>query len=173
MPRTRFALTLLVTGAAALTLTGLSCGKKTAERAAENAVERASNGNVNVDINKNSVTVNINGGSTVGTVGESVSVPADFPADVYIIDGTVKTAVKNAETKGFSLSINTSLTPTETQTRYEDQLKAQGWNIILSVKSGDGATLSAEKNGRNVSVIISTIEGVTNVILGTTEKPSG
>ncbi len=155
--------------AGGLLLTGAACGKKVAEKAAEQAVERASNGNVNIDINKNSVKVNINGGSTVGEVGDSVKVPDGFPSDVYVIDGTVKTAIAKTDTKGYTLSINTNLTPAEAKSRYDAKLKEQGWTIVMTLDSGDGATISASKGQRNVSVIISTSDGQTNVILGTSE----
>ncbi len=152
-----------------LPLLGLSCGKKVAEKTAEQAIERASNGNVNIDINQNSVKVNINGGSTVGEVGESVKLPDGFPSDVYVIDGTIKTAVVKTDTQGYTLSINTNLTPAEAKSRYDAKLKEQGWNIVMALDSGDGATISASKSQRNVSVIISTSDGQTNVILGTSE----
>lgn len=152
-----------------LPLLGLSCAKKAVERSAEKSIEKATNGAADVDIGTNSVKVNINGGSTVGEVGDSVKVPDGFPSDVYVIDGTVKTAVTKTDTKGYTLSINTSLTPAEAKSRYEAKLKEQGWTIIMTLDAGDGATVSASKGERNVTVIISTSDGQTNVILGTSE----
>ncbi len=154
---------------ASLLLLGAACGKKAAEKTAEQAVERASNGAVNVDIDKNNVKISINGGSTVGEVGESVKIPDGFPSDVYVIDGAVKTAVAKTDTKGYTLSINTNLAPAEAKSQYETKLKEQGWTIVMTLDSGDGATISATKGQRNVSVIISVSDGQTNVILGTSE----
>ncbi len=98
-----------------------------------------------------------------------MKIPDGFPSDVYVIDGAVKTAVAKTDTKGYTLSINTDLAPAEAKSKYETKLKEQGWTIVMAIDSGDGATISASKGQRNVSVIISVSDGQTNVILGTSE----
>lgn len=152
-------------------LIGASCGQKAVERTAEKALEKASNGNVDIDINKNTVAVNINGGVT-GQIGDDVKLPNDFPSDVYVVDGTIKTAIRNAERNGFSVSLQTTKTPAEVKALYDEKLKAQGWNETLSMNAGDGSTTSASKGTRTVTVIITSSDGVTAVMLSVIENPT-
>lgn len=153
----------------ALVLTG--CGKNTAEKTAEKTIERATNGNVNVDVSGSNVNIkiNTNEGTIEGSTGESVSLPSGFPSDVYVIDGTIKTVVKKTDTNGYSVSLETAKTAAEAKTLYESKLKGAGWNVTFSMTTDTGATLSATKGTRTCTVIISTDQGVTTVILGTSE----
>ena len=162
----------VIVSAVVLALLVTGCGKKAAEKTAEKVIEKASNGNVNVDITgKNvNVTINTNSGTIEGSTGESVSLPSDFPSDVYVIDGTIKTVVKKPETNSYSVSLETSKSAVEAKTLYETKLKESGWNVTFSMATDTGSTMSATKGTRNLSVIISTDEGKTTVILGTTEN---
>ena len=148
----------------AVTLSG--CGKKTAEKAAEKTLEKLTNGQVDVD--EGTVKINTNSGSYA--YGEEVDLPSDFPSDVYVIDGTIKTASTDKQYGSFAVSIETSKSVSDVKSDYENKLKEKGWNITYSATAQDSSSISAEKDNRVVSVFISSSEGKTMVILSVTKK---
>lgn len=150
-----------------LFLTG--CGKTVSDRVAEKMVENLSNGQVKVDINNKETKVETEYGT--GKVGENVGVPSDFPTDVYVIEGVVKTSYKNAGQNGWTISVETSKSPTEAKTLYEQKLKDSGWTINSMLDMGTAITLGGVKGNRTVSVMISTDDsGKTTVIVGTSSR---
>jgi len=153
-------LSLVVVLSGTLLLAG--CGEK---KAAEKAVEKASNGAVDVDIDNNKVTINTNEGTI--EVGDSVKLPSDFPSDVYVIDGTIKGVTHISENKGYTVSIETTKSVSQAKTEYENELKEEGWNITFSMNIQNGASMTAEKDNRNLTVSISSDGETTQVVLGT------
>lgn len=152
--------------AIALVLTG--CGKKLSEKAAEKIIEKSTNGQASVDVDRNQVTINTNGGSY--QAGEEVKLPAGFPSDVYVIDGTIKAAMTNAENNGYTVSIETSQSVTEAKTRYEKELVDDGWTMSMSLVYEGAASLGATKGNRTTTISISTVSDKTTVVLGTSEN---
>lgn len=150
----------------AVTLSG--CGKKTAEKTAEKALEKLTNGQADVDVSGNTVKINTNSGSYA--YGDKVDLPSDFPSDVYVIDGTIKTASSDKQYESFAVSIETSKSATDVKSDYESKLKDKGWNITYSSSAQDSYSISAEKDNRTVSAFISPSEGKTMVILSVTKK---
>jgi hypothetical protein len=146
------------------------CTQKISEKAAEKVIEKASNGEVNVDINKNEVKIDTKEGS--GQVGGDISVPADFPLDVFVIDGTVKTSFKNIDKNGWSLSVETNKPVTEVKSLYEQKLKDSGWTLNAIMDIGGSITFSGTKDKRSVSVMINSVpdSGKTNVLIGTSKN---
>ncbi len=160
MKKTLFIVTLL---AFAVILSG--CGKKTVEKKAETAIEDATGGQADVDIDKNSMTINTDAGSL--QIGDTASIPADFPDDVHVADGTVKTAMQLTENDGFSLSLESSDSVADLKTEYENNLASDGWETTMSLELQGVVTMSAEKDDRIVSVIISETDGMTTVGINT------
>lgn len=150
----------------AVTLSG--CGKKTAEKAAEKVIEKATNGQADVDVSGNTVKINTNTGSYA--YGDKVDLPSDFPSDVYVIDGTIKTASSDKQYGSFAVSIETSKSVSDVKSDYESKLKDKGWNITYSASAQDSSSITAEKDNRSVSVFISSSEDKTMVILSVTKK---
>ncbi|MFH0873531.1 MAG: hypothetical protein V1846_01675 [Candidatus Komeilibacteria bacterium] len=146
------------------------CAKKINEKIAEKVVDQASNGAVKMDINGNQTTVKTEGGT--GTVGENVSLPADWPKDVYVIDGKITTSYQNAGNKGWTISIENTKSLAEVKSAYETKLKESGWSIKALLDMGTAVTLSAEKDQRVVSVMVSSDSeaGKTLVLVGAAEK---
>lgn len=136
--------------AAAIVLIGASCGQK----AAESIIEKATNSDV--DIKNNSITINSNGSSW--TTGESVKLPSGWPTDVYVIDGTIKSAMTITEGTSYTISIDSSKSLSEAQELYKSKLKGDGWTIIVDSSMANFATMTAEKDSRTVSVTIGTGE---------------
>lgn len=160
-----FALCVVLAGMA-FVVTG--CGKKTAEKAAEKAIEESTGGQAEVDVGTNSVKINTNAGSF--QAGGNISLPSGFPSDVYVIDGTIKAASTVTEGESYTVSIETSKSVSEAKSEYESKLKDDGWNVTLSMDFQGSASLAAEKGDRTVTVSVGESEGKTLVILGTSKK---
>jgi Neuraminidase (sialidase) len=154
---------------ACLGLLGAGCGKTVTEKAAEKAVEKATNGQANVNVSTNSATVNFNGGSV--HVGEAVGIPASFPDDVYVIDGTIKAATTITEGQVYGLTIETTKSVTEAVALYNTNLANEGWTIAYSATANEASTLMAQKDKRTVTIGISTTDGKTTVVISTGVNP--
>ncbi|MFA5070457.1 MAG: hypothetical protein WC528_04210 [Patescibacteria group bacterium] len=159
-----FALCLLA--GTALILTG--CGKSAAEKAAEKAAESATNGQADVDLSNQKITVNTNG-STI-EVGGDIALPSGFPEDVYVVDGTIKSASTVNEGKGYSVMIETNQSVADLKDLYDAKLKEEGWNITFSMNLGDSFTMAAEKGNRTANVTLGQGEEANTVLIGTSEK---
>jgi len=140
---------LVVLALAALALVGC---QQIAEQAVESATEAAiedATGN-KVDIEEGSVSIEGTDGASVN-IGDSAEVPADFPADVPVYEGTVKAAVTTPE--GFNLTLETPDTAQQVLEFYQTKLEADGWTKEVSVSTADGGTYGAKKGERRVQVV--------------------
>jgi hypothetical protein len=152
--------------AMALVLTG--CGKSASEKAAEKIIEKSTNGQAQVDVDNNQVTINTNAGTY--QAGEEVKLPSGFPSDIYVIDGTIKAAMTNVENNGYTLSIETSKSVTEAKELYDTKLKDDGWAITMSLVYEGAASIGATKDNRTTTIGISTASDKTTVVLSTSEN---
>lgn len=148
--------------AAVLVLSGC---KSASEKAAEKAIEGATNGQADVDISTNTVTVNYNGGSY--QAGGNVSLPDGFPSDVYIIDGTMTAAMTTNQSNGYTVSIDTSKTVNEVKTKYESELRDDGWTISSSTTFQDSMGIFASKGNRYCNVGASLTSGKVTAVITT------
>ena len=146
---------------------GRKTQEKAAEKAAEKVIEGASGGKADVDINKENVNINTDQGSM--QTGEDVQIPLDFPKDVYVFEGKIKSAIKSNENNGYTLSIETDKPANEIKAAYEEKLKAEGWKITGSMDLGGAVSIVSEKDKRTASVMISTGDNLTTIILGVSD----
>jgi hypothetical protein len=162
---------IIISAALLLVVTLSGCGKKiaekSAEQAAEKALETASGGKADVDVSKDSVSIKTNEGSY--QAGTSVSLPDGFPKDVYVIDGTITTAM-NLYQGSYTINIQTNYSVNEAYTKYENQFKGSGWTISLNYSDANGKSLMAQKGNLTVTVAIAEQEGKTNVIVTSAEQ---
>ncbi|MDD5566970.1 MAG: hypothetical protein PHH01_02135 [Patescibacteria group bacterium] len=156
--------------AIALVLTG--CGKSSAEKAAEKALETATNGQADVDVSENTVKINTNNSSY--EAGENVSLPDGFPDDIYLVDGNITAAFTYTKDKDYSISIETSKTVSEVKALYDTELKADGWAITSSMVYEGSAAIWAEKENRMVSVGINkgSEDGKNTVVISASKTDS-
>ncbi|MFA5051834.1 MAG: hypothetical protein WC544_02100 [Patescibacteria group bacterium] len=147
----------------AVSLAASGCTKKVAEKTAEKAIEAATNGQADVDIDDNTLTINTDTGSY--QAGDSVSLPDNFPSDVYVIDGTIKAAVANTQNESFVVSIQTSTSVDDAKTQYVQQLADDGWTIGTNMTYAGAVTLISEKDNRTLSVGIMEVDNQTTVNL--------
>lgn len=143
------------------------CGQKTAEKVAEKAIEKATNGQADVDIGTNTVKINTNGSSY--QAGGDVELPSGFPSDVYVIDGKL-TSVSTYGDDGFTISLETTKTAAEVKEKYDSQLKEDGWTIKMSLAYENGASVSAEKDNRTVTMSVDGSSGKMIVVITTAPK---
>lgn len=137
------------------------------EKAAEKAIETSTGGSVDVDFDDNSMKINTNAGSL--EVGEKVSLPAGFPSDVHVVDGTIVTAMTITEGETYTVSIQTSKTVNSVKKEYESELASDGWDVTMSLAVEDGFTMSAEKGDRMVIISIGSEDEGALVVLSTSK----
>lgn len=170
MKKIKFFSLLLVLPAFALILSG--CGKSvskiTGEKAAEKILEKQMGGQANVDIDNGNVKVKSERGNI--ETGDNVKVPADFPSDVYVIDGKIITAISSPADKTFTISIDTDTSPEEASSVYQEKFKADGWKITGTMSYEGSSSVTAEKDTRTASVFMNKNGDKTNVVLGVMEK---
>jgi len=133
-------------------------------------MENASNGQVQVDIKNDGVKVETEAGS--GETGTDLSLPADFPEDVYVITGKIKTVYRDAGKNGYTASIETDKTVAEAKELYDQELKQAGWKIDSFMDLGGSMIIGASKEKRSISVMINqdAETGKTTVLVGTSEN---
>ncbi len=158
--------TLVIIALVGLVAVLSGCTEQAAEKAAESAIESSTNNEAEVDFDDETVTVNTNAGSF--TAGEEVALPDNFPDDVYVIDGTIISAMEVVESNGFSVSIQTDTSVADAQDAYTDELTDDGWEITGTMTIGSGATIIAEKDERTATVSISRDDDDNMTLVGIT-----
>lgn len=143
---------------------GAGCGKSVAEK----AIESATNGQAKVDLGTNTVKVNNNG--STWEVGDQVKLPTGFPSDIYVIAGTIKSAITSVEGKSYSISIESTKTVTQANDAYTTDLKANGWTIGTTANINGAVMLAATKGTRNVTITMGAENGKTVITLVTSDS---
>lgn len=140
--------------ALSLTLTLAACAQKAEEAAAENAIEAASGGKADVDIDGNStkITVQTEQGEATVSTGEDVALPADFPSDVVLADQRKVVSVFTAE-GATALSYTTEGALAELVNAQAEAMKGQGWKQTMAMDSDGKSSMRAfNKEGRDVVI---------------------
>jgi hypothetical protein len=143
---------LLLTGLLVAVI-GVSGCQNLAEKAIEKATEKAIEGQTGnqVDIKDGSVSIQGEDGSTAN-IGEGAEVPAEFPKDVPVYDGTVLGAFSSADS--WTLNIETTDDPKKVIEFYVARLAKDGWVKESQADMGTGGMYSAKKDGsRTVTVV--------------------
>ncbi len=141
------------------------CTKKMAEKATERAIEKNTGDQVDLNFDNNQVTVETEQGSY--QAGENVTLPADWPEDIYVLEGKLVAAMKVATNNGYSMSVVTEQSVSEIKQDYVDKLTDAGWTINMQMDYGESAALSATKDNRTVSVSVTASSDGTNVTIVT------
>lgn len=161
MRRTSF---VLAACSCALLLT--ACGSP-ADRAAERAIENASGGDADVDVQGGTTRVTTSEGTV--TVGEQ-ELPADWPTDVPAYPGSTIQAAGTVNGQGKGALFQTSDASADVVAYYKTQLAAGGWTMDTVAAMGSISVLSASKEGRTVAIQIAASEGQTIITVGLDEK---
>lgn len=154
-------LILIILTVFTLNLTG--CAEKIAENAVESAIENSAGEDVDVDLSGDNVNLNLGGAKF--NAGGNVQLPSNFPADVYQIEGTVTGSMSNLGVNTYWVTITTKIPINEVSTTYQTELPKNGWTISGTSNFEGMSTLNAEKDGRQLSIIITASEEETSIIL--------
>ncbi|MFA6587551.1 MAG: hypothetical protein WCT08_00610 [Patescibacteria group bacterium] len=136
---------------------GLSACKSTSQKAAESIIEKSTNGQADVDLTNNSIKVNTNGSSW--ETGDKVSLPTDFPSDIYVPEGTIKTALKTDANSSFTVSLESTTSMADIKSAYESHFQSQSWTITSSGAIQNSFSYLAQKGNRDLTVGISDSDG--------------
>lgn len=122
-----------------------------AEKVTEKAIETATGGKVNVDADKEKVTIETNDGKL--TIGQN-EIPKSFPSDITVYKGAKVTS--SAETdEGLSVQLTTNDSASTVYDFYRNDLKENGWKETSNSTYGDTSMVSAEKSGKSVLITVS------------------
>jgi len=150
MNKKLFVLTIIL----ALGVLGLSgCGKSLSDRVTENLIEKSTGGQADVNTQDGNIKVNA-GGMNIET-GTNVSLPKNFPNDVYLPSDYKLLSAITSE-KSYTISFETASTATDIFNTYKDKVVSDGWKIVTSGDFGGMQTLNAEKENRILNVIATT-----------------
>lgn len=148
------------------------CGKSvtqvTTEKMAEKAIESQTGSDANVNIKDDGVKIESKDGKI--ETGDNVKLPGDFPSDVFVIDGKIKSAIVDEEGDNFSITIETDKSVEEALNLYQDKLKADSWKIVTTVNTGETSSVIAEKDERNLSIMFGKSDTKTSVIISLGKK---
>lgn len=142
---------------------GLSACKSAADKAVENAIENTTGTDATVDSSKNKVAVNVNG--TSWETGDVVSLPANFPEDIYVVEGTLKVAIANDAAAGFTVSLETSKSVSDVKALYVKELGDDGWTITGTVDIQGSSSVMATKAKRSTTITIGANEDKSKTIV--------
>lgn len=146
-------------------------GRFTGERMVERAIERAADGNVDVDFDtdgEGTVTVSgENGGTFQYSAGGAVEVPSDWPNDMPIMDGGTVSYVgtMNPQTgePGAVVMFTTNEPVSAVSAYYTQALADNGWTIESTMNAGGTVILGASKDERQASIYVAGDENGTSV----------
>jgi hypothetical protein len=131
---------------------GLTACKSVADKAIEKTIEKTTGTDATVDSSQNKVAVNVNG--TSWETGDQVSLPANFPDDIYVVEGTLKVAIANDANQGFTVSLETTKTVSDVKALYQRELAADGWTVTGSADIQGSSSVMATKAKRSITVTI-------------------
>lgn len=127
------------------------CGQKIAQNQTERNLEKQMGGDYNVDMNNNTVTVEGEDGGKM-TAGEDVELPADFPSDVYLVDGDLIGVAENIAQKGYQVTLQTEKTNEEVLEIYQEKFAKDNWVEENSMNMGGMLMLTGKKEGRTLTI---------------------
>ncbi|HBU06553.1 MAG TPA: hypothetical protein DEB09_00540 [Candidatus Magasanikbacteria bacterium] len=148
-----FKKTLLAVGVFTLILIISGCGQKSlVENKIENELEKQFGGKAQVDVDNNAINIQTEQGQI--QVGGEISLPTDFPADIFIVEGKIVSAMKNVMGAGYQIIIETDKELEEVKSLYTAKLKEQGWTIVSTMDFATTSAISASKDSRQLSITI-------------------
>lgn len=140
-----------------------SPAEKAAERSAERAMEKASGGQAEVDIDEDTVNINMEEGSF--SAGENVKLPDNFPSDVYIPKGKLLSVMNMGGADNWTATLETDDSISDVVEACQGKLTEAGWEITGNMNLGGMSQLSAEKGERAVSVVFGTEDDKTTIAI--------
>ena len=152
---------LLVLSIAAVCVAG--CGKSPGERLAEAAIEASTGQKVEVDEDGGKVSFKTDKGEMKISGGDSATLPATFPKDVYL-PADYKVASTMEVPGAMIVSLETGGQVAALAADASKRMQAQGWKQTLAMQNeGDNQMFVFEKEQRNATVSFSRQDDVVTV----------
>jgi len=144
--------------------------EKVTEKIIEKSLKNSGASDAKVDLSQGKMSIKTDTGEMVMSTGDSVSLPADFPKDIYVIKGAkIQTALKMPDRYMIQLSIEQE--KSKVANTYVSEMKAQGWTSDTSMDTGDTSIRIFKKDKRQTAVNIAKKDSASEVMLtSTTEK---
>ncbi len=116
----------------------------------ENAVNGISGGKVKVDSDKGQVS--FSNGSGTAAYGSDVSIPSDFPKDMYVYAGATATIVSQSSSDNTAvLGLHTTAASDVVISWYEKKYADSGWKQESTMNLGQMSIRSYVKDGITIS----------------------
>ena len=145
-------------------------GNKIGKKVAEEAINNATGGKADVDINGANVSVK----TKEGSFSTGNKLPDDWPKDAPVYTGATVTysGSSNPQTgeSGFGAVLTTTDGSTKVVEFYKKELVSQGWTIASTQIANDTTVLGSTKDTRSLAVSIVEASGTTTITLGISEK---
>lgn len=148
-----------------------ACARSVTENIIEDAAERETGENVDVDIGTDG-TARVE--TDEGTFTTGSGLPENWPTDVPTYAGAevifAGTANPASGAPGFGASLVSSDPMQNVWAFYERSLAENGWTVNARVQSGETNLLGAEKDGRSITVMLGGSDGQTAITIGIEEE---
>jgi hypothetical protein len=99
---------------------------------------------------------------------KNVALPADFPADIVYPKATV--ALSSTANEVMMVVLKSADPLEKAKTFYDETLKKSGWKIENTLNTPAGTMVQGTKEGRTLTVLISTESDQTSIQLSVTKK---
>ena len=142
--------------AAVLLLFVVGCQKaqeKAAEKSAEKTIEKQTGKKTKVDINEQKTTIEQKGMKAEIAHKGSVSLPEDFPKDVYIYPGS-RVVMSFTTKEGTSVTLGTNDDLASVASKYASEMANKGWSKEGSMAAQEMRIMGFAKGNRKVTVQI-------------------
>jgi hypothetical protein len=151
-------------------LCAAGCGKSPSERITEAAISAATGNKVDVDKNGGQVTFKSDQGEMKIASGESATLPASFPKDVWLpAKYTIDSVMEMPNAQVVSLAASGSAA-----TMFADasrQMQAQGWKQTMAMQqAGSAQMLAFEKDQRSAMLTFDEEAGAVKLGMQLTTK---
>jgi hypothetical protein len=141
-----------------------ACGKKTPAgkdeaKGISGLVSRATEGRTDIDFQKGRITVHAPGGSAVLTSGGG-SWPADLPEDLPPFRaGSIRNSTNSQSTEGTTWTVTFGGAGAEDVAAYIEDLKGDGWSLVLESDVPQGAFTSLERENMVIQLTFMSEDG--------------
>jgi hypothetical protein len=146
-----------------------ACGKKTQEKAIEEAIEKESKGKVDVDLDKGKITMKSEDGEVEVDAGKAVELPKEFPKDVYVYKGA-KIIMSMKIPEGQLITLQSKDDPEKVIENYKQKLTAKGWSQKAFMNLTEQRIFVGQKDSRMVNVMAIKVEDVTQIRVSVSKK---
>ena len=134
--------------------------EKVAEKAAEQQIEKETGQKADVKIDTSpagggQITVKSDQGNQVFAAGTQTQIPADFPKDIPIYQGSKPMMVVSQGAKGVFMTLQAPDSMDNLKTFYKSRMVAEGWKIDSEITLQDMVSLNCKKENRTALVNLS------------------